>query len=139
MTIPLMSLLGFAIWTLLLLALTVGAYRWIQVLSGRASVRQWRADRPEGPDWYLRALRAHANCIENLPVFGTVVVVAHLSGVTTPTFNGLSLMVLFARVLHSLTHVALQQTEIISIVRFGFFFAQILGMLSMAAIIVNGL
>ena len=66
-------LLGFATWTLLLLMATVGVYRWSRILTGRVEVRNFRADQVEGEDWYKRAMRAHANCVENLPVFGAIV------------------------------------------------------------------
>ena len=73
MTIPMWMLLGFAAWTVALLLFTVGIYRWSRILTGRVPIREFRADRIEGDDWYRRAMRAHANCIENLPVFGAIV------------------------------------------------------------------
>lgn len=44
MSTPVWVLLAFAGWTLALLVGTVGVYRWRQILSGRASIREWRAD-----------------------------------------------------------------------------------------------
>src|SRR5918998_2656003 len=66
-------LLGFATWTVLLLLATVGIYRWSRILKGRVPIREIRADEVEGKDWYKRSMRAHANCVENLPVFGAIV------------------------------------------------------------------
>jgi hypothetical protein len=40
-------------------------------------------------------------------------------------------------VLHTLVHVALPQTNAVAAVRFGFFFIQVLCMMSMAAIILS--
>ena len=60
-------LLGFAAWTLLLLSATVGVYRWSRILTGRAGAGAFQADNIQGEEWYKRAMRAHANCMENLP------------------------------------------------------------------------
>ena len=40
MNIPVLVLLGFAAWTLVILSIGVGGYRWALILSGRASVEQ---------------------------------------------------------------------------------------------------
>jgi hypothetical protein len=48
MTIPMWVLLGFAAWTLALLIGSVGVYRWSLILTGRASVSEWRADVTQG-------------------------------------------------------------------------------------------
>jgi hypothetical protein len=68
MILPVWILVGFAAWTVLLLLATVGVYRWSRILTGRVAIREFRADQIEGADWYKRAMRAHANCVENLPV-----------------------------------------------------------------------
>ena len=67
MTIPVWVLLGFAGWTLATLLGSVGLYRWSRILTGKAQIREFRADVPHGSDWYQRAMRAHANCIETSP------------------------------------------------------------------------
>ena len=135
MTVPVAALLAFSVWTLLLLGATVGVYRWSRVFAGQATVREWRGDRPQGADWYLRALRAHANCIENLPVFAAIVVAAHLTGVSNATMNGLAVVIVLARVAQSITHVAFRQTEAVAITRFSLFFIQVLSMLAMAGLV----
>ena len=56
MNIPVLVLLGFAAWTLIILSVGVGGYRWARILSGRASVAGWRADAPQGADYYVRHL-----------------------------------------------------------------------------------
>ena len=104
MTIPIWSLLGFAVWTLLLLLTTVGVYRWSRILTGRVPIREFRADQVEGDDWYKRAMRAHANCVENLPVFGAIVFALHASGTGGAFVDGVSLSILAARVAQSLVH-----------------------------------
>jgi uncharacterized MAPEG superfamily protein len=90
MTIPVWVLLGFAVWTLLVLMLTVGVYRWALILTGRMPIREWRADGQQGPEWYRRAMRAHANCVENLPVYGAIVVVIVAAGLHDPWLDRLS-------------------------------------------------
>ena len=135
MTVPVAALLAFSVWTLRLLCATVGVYRWSRVFAGQATVREWRGDRPQGADWYLRALRAHANCIENLPVFAAIVVAAHLTGVSNATMNGLAVVIVLARVAQSITHVAFRQTEAVAITRFSLFFIQVLSMLAMAGLV----
>ena len=131
MAVPIWMLLGFATWTVVLLLFTVGIYRWSRILTGRVAIRDFRADRIEGEDWYRRAMRAHANCIENLPVFGAIVLALYASGVGGPRVDFLSIAILVARVLQSLVHVGFEQTNTVAAVRFGFFFIQIFSFLSL--------
>jgi uncharacterized MAPEG superfamily protein len=125
MTIPMWMLLGFATWTLLLLMTTVGVYRWVRILFSNVPIASFRSDRLEGEDWYQRATRAHANCVENLPVFGAIVVVISALGVHGPTVDYLSTLILVARVCQSLVHVCHVQTNSFVAVRFSFFFVQL--------------
>lgn len=137
MTVPVWALLGFATWTVILLLGTVGVYRWSRILTGRVAIRDFRADQIEGEDWYRRAMRAHANCIENLPVFGAIVFALQFSGVHGSTVNLLCGSVLVARVLQSLTHVCFTQTNAVASVRFAFFFVQIMSFLALVLMIVS--
>src|SRR5207344_3537267 len=98
MTIPQWTLLGFAAWTLALLMATVGVYRWFNILFSKARIASFRSDQLEGEDWYRRGTRAHANCIENLPVFGAIVFALHVGQVTGPLVDALAVSVLFARI-----------------------------------------
>ena len=137
MTVPLWALLGFAAWTVLLLLGTVGVYRWSRILTGRVPIRDFRADRIEGDDWYRRAMRAHANCLENLPVFGAIVLALYASGIDSPVASAVSIAILAARVAQSLIHVSFDQTNAVASVRFGFFFVQIAGFLWLIWIVVT--
>ena len=65
MTIPVWTLLGFAAWTVVLLASTIGVYRWSRIFTGRVPPGGFRADKVEGDDWYKRSMRAHANCVDS--------------------------------------------------------------------------
>ena len=121
MTVPVWMLLGFATWTVLLLLFTIGIYRWSRILSGRVPIRNFPADAAGGEDWYRRATRAHANCIENLPVFGAIVFGLHVGNVTGTLVDALAVTVLIARILQSLVHVCFVHTNIVASVRFAFF------------------
>ncbi|WP_207265902.1 MAPEG family protein [Pseudomonas sp. GW101-3H06] len=125
MTIPMWMLLGFAAWTLLLLVATVGVYRWVRILFSNVPIGSFRSDQPEGEDWYRRGTRAHANCVENLPVFGAIVFVISALGIDSLAVNLLSVIVLIARVCQSLVHVSHVQTDRFVAVRFAFYCVQL--------------
>jgi len=137
MTTPVWMLLGFATWTVLLLFFTIGVYRWRRILTGRSSIADFRADQIEGEDWYRRSMRAHANCIENLPVFAAVVFALTVGGVHSSTVDYLSIGVLVARIIQSLVHVGFAQTARVVGVRFTFFTVQLISFLALAAIVVR--
>lgn len=137
MTIPVWMLLGFAAWTVLLLSFTIGVYRWRRILTGRGSIAEFRADQVEGEDWYRRSMRAHANCIENLPVFGAVVFALHAAGVDSALANYLSIAVLVARVIQSSVHVSFVQTNRVVSVRFSFFTVQLVSLLALMTLVVR--
>jgi len=124
MTVPVWMLLGFAMWTLLLLLFTIGVYRWSRIFTGRVPIRDFPADAAGGQEWYRRATRAHANCIENLPVFGAIVFGLHVSHVASTLVDVLAVTVLIARIVQSLVHVCLIHTNTVAAVRFGFYFVQ---------------
>ena len=130
MSIPVMVLLGFAAWTLLILVGSIGIYRWSCIVTGRASIAEWRADLPQGSDWYQRAMRAHMNCVENLPIY-TAIVVALMA----TCLQG-SIAILPARIGQTLTHIVLPPTNVVTSLRFGFFCIQLACMISIGAIII---
>ncbi|EJM75998.1 MAPEG family protein [Pseudomonas sp. GM55] len=134
MTIPMWMLLGFATWTLLLLMATVGVYRWVAILFSSAPIASFRSDQLEGADWYQRGTRAHANCVENLPVFAVIVFVISALDINGPAVNYLSMLVLIARVCQSLVHVSHVQTNAFVAVRFTFFCVQLVCFLALIAI-----
>src|ERR687885_277091 len=135
MTLPVWMLLGFATSTVLLLLLTVGIYRWSRILTGRVPISEFRADQVEGKDWYKRSMRAHANCVENLPVFGAIVFALYAGHIASATVNVLAVAILAARIMQSLVHVCLVQTNTVVSLRFGFFFVQIVSFLWLIAAI----
>jgi uncharacterized MAPEG superfamily protein len=123
-TVPVWMLLGFATWTALLLLFTIGIYRWSRIFTGRMPIRNFPADAAGGEEWYRRATRAHANCIENLPVFGAIVFALHVGKVAGTLVDALAVSVLVARIVQSLVHVCFVHTNTVASVRFGFFFVQ---------------
>ena len=135
MTIPQWTLLGFAAWTLLLLAATVGVYRWGNILLRGAHVASFRSDRLEGAPWYQRGTRAHANCIENLPVFGVIVLIITALGMSGRTIDTLCILILTSRICQSLVHLSHEQTDAFVAVRFSFFSVQLVCFLALIALI----
>ena len=125
MNVPTWVLLGFAGWTILVLLVGVGIVRWSQILTGRKKLNEFPADVPHGGARYRRAMRAHANCVENLPVLAAVVVAANAASVEGALLDALAIVYLAARVLQTVTHVALEETPVAVAIRFAFFFTQI--------------
>jgi uncharacterized MAPEG superfamily protein len=135
MNIPVLVLLGFAAWTLLTLFASIGVYRWSRILTGRASIADWRADLPQGSDWYQRAMRAHMNCVENLPVYAAIVVALTATGLQSPAIDRLAMTMLAARIGQTVAHIALPPTNAATSLRFALFFIQVVSMLAMGVLI----
>lgn len=125
MTVPLWVLLAFAGWTLVTLVGSVGIMRWRRILSGRARLTDFPADEPHGPPVYRRAMRAHANCVENLPVYGAVAVVIAVMGLSAPILDTLALIFMGARVGQTCVHIGLPESQPAVALRFTFFAAQL--------------
>ena len=137
MNIPVWMLLGFAAWTILLLTFTVGVYRWFQIFAGRVPISGFRAEQPEGADWYKRSMRAHANCIENLPVFGAIVLALYASGTAGTLVDITSIVVMTARIMQSLVHASLPQTNRVVAVRFSLLLVQLICFFILIALIIR--
>lgn len=137
MSIPVWILLGFAGWTLLTLLVPIGCYRWSRILTGRAEIKYFRADEVQGSDWYRRAIRAHANCLENLPLYTAVVVAIAVTGIQSATLDWLSIVLLAARVCQTIVHIVLTPTNFATTLRFIFFVTQIICMVAMGVIVVR--
>lgn len=137
MNIPLLSLLGFTLWTIFLLLGTVGVYRWRRILTGKVAISKFVSGDSLGDAWYGRAMRAHANCIENLPIFAVLVLAAGLQGMESRLFSGMALAVVAARIVHSLIHVCLAQTDRVVSFRFLFYLVQIFAFLAMAILLIQ--
>ena len=97
-------LLAFIAWTLLLLAL-MEALRSALVLRGRVPANGFAPDNAGLSPFLQRLARAQANCVENLPAVGGLLLVALATGRTGVT-DPLAPVLLGARVLQSLVHLA---------------------------------
>ncbi|MEK9971281.1 MAG: MAPEG family protein [Ferrovibrio sp.] len=137
LSIPVWSLLAFAAWTLIVLMIGVGIQRWAQILTGRAAINDFPADRTLGSDAYRRAMRAHANCIENLPVFGAIVLCIAILNIASPLLDVLSVATVAARVAQSTLHLSLRESRWMVSTRFSFFSVQLIAMLVMIAVILQ--
>jgi hypothetical protein len=137
MNVPLWVLLGFAVWTIAVLLVGIGIRRWSLILTGRAQLTDFPADMPHGTPAYRRAMRAHANCVENLPVYGAIALALFASQLQSPTIDALAMVLLAARMAQSVVHVAFIETNATVLIRFIFFFAQLVAMLWMAVEIIR--
>jgi uncharacterized membrane protein YecN with MAPEG domain len=137
MTIPQFALLAFSIWTIIVPLGAVAYYRWSRILAGAAPIHAFPADAVAGADWYRRAMRAHANCVENLPVFGSIVLLISLCGVASSWVDALSLAVLAARVAQSSVHMAWRESARTVGVRFTCFLVQIVCMIVLAGLLLG--
>ncbi len=130
---PFLCLLGFAGWTVLLV-LALGAWRVQQVLAGRARPNAFPSDVPHGPEPYRRLIRAHANCVENLPVLAAVLLTAAVLGFDPPVLGTLSVVYLSARVMQSIAHVASGRSLAVNF-RFAFFVTQLVCLVWMGVLV----
>ncbi len=133
MSTPLWVLLAFACWTLVVLMIGVGIRRWTLILTGQAQIADFPGDVAHGSTPYRRAVRAHANCVENLPVYGAIATVAFAAQATGPILDTLAIVVMAARVCQTFVHMAFAETNATVAVRFSFFLVQVVAMLWMAA------
>jgi uncharacterized MAPEG superfamily protein len=136
MSTAIWMLLAFAAWTILLLISTIGVYRWSRILTGQAPINGFNANPVDGADWYRRSMRAHTNCIENLPVFASIVFAIYVTQLNRPAVGYLCIGVMVARVLQSLVHVVLPQTPLVATWRFALYFVQIVCFLSLVVLVI---
>ncbi|TWG92874.1 MAPEG family protein [Luteimonas sp. J16] len=116
------ALTGFIAWTLLLLALMEGIRTGL-VLGRRVPANRFTPDNAGLSPFMQRLARAHANCVENLPVLGGLLLVAIATGHAAVT-DPLAWPLLGARVCQSLVHLASVSATAVTI-RFLFFAVQL--------------
>jgi uncharacterized MAPEG superfamily protein len=102
---PIVALLGFTAWTIVLVLGVLGA-RAVLVLLGRKRPNEFPGGVPHGGDAYWRLNRALANALENLAVFAAIVLSGAALGVSSARLAMLSEVVLASRVAQSLFHLA---------------------------------
>ena len=94
----------FISWALLLLIL-MEMLRSYLVVSGRVRSNEFNPENSNLSPFMRRLARAHANCLEGLPIFGGLLVVALATGRTEVT-DPLAPWLLGARVVQSSIHLA---------------------------------
>lgn len=115
------ALTGFIAWTLVLLVL-MEVIRSKLVVTGAVPANGFRPDNSNLSPFMQRLARAHANCVESLPVFGGLMVVALLAGKSSIT-DSLAYVFLGARILQSLVHLSSLSVTAVNL-RFTAFFVQ---------------
>lgn len=99
-----LALTGFLAWALALLILMEAIRSWL-VISKRVPANGFRPDNGNLSPFMQRLARAHANCVEGIPIFGGLMLVALVSGHGEVT-DSLALPLLAARIFQSLVHLA---------------------------------
>lgn len=99
----LQALLGFTAWTVFIIA-GVFLYRGVKFLGG-TPINHWPRQAKPADDMALikRMEDAHANCLENLPVFAAIVLAAAAMG-RLEAIAAVAPLVLYARVAQTTTH-----------------------------------
>ncbi len=120
---PLLCLAAFAAWAILLV-IAIAFARVSQVLAGRKRPNEFPSGVPHGGDAYWRLNRAHMNTVENLPIFGAIIIAGVLLRVEAPLFQLLPVVVICARVVQSLVHVSSGRSLAVN-VRFTAFVTQL--------------
>ena len=96
------ALVGFVAWSLFLLVLMEGI-RSKLVLTRAIAANGFTPDNSNLSPFMQRLARAHANCVEGLPIFGGLMLVAVLAGKSSIT-DPLAYAFLCARILQSVIH-----------------------------------
>ena len=119
----LIALTLFVAWALLLMTL-MEIIRSKLVLQKAVVANEFRPDNANLSPFMQRLARAHANCIENIPVLGGLLLIAIVSGrehVTDP----LAYVLVAARLLQSLIHLS-SSSSTAATLRFTAFFVQVM-------------
>jgi hypothetical protein len=106
------ALIGFIAWTLALLVL-MEVIRTYLVLTGKVPPNGFLPDNGNLSPFMQRLARAHANCIEGLPVFGGLLGFAIFMEKTAAT-DGLALWFLAARTVQSTIHLVSTSSAAVS-------------------------
>jgi uncharacterized MAPEG superfamily protein len=104
MTPTLLALLGFLSWTLMLLVL-MEALRSRLVLTKAVPANGFTPDNAGLSPFMQRLARAHANCLEGLPLFGGFMLLAVAAGRSHVT-DPLAMVLIGARMVQTLIHLA---------------------------------
>ena len=98
------ALTGFVAWSLFLLIL-MEVIRSKLVLTRAVPANEFRPDNSNLSPFMQRLARAHANCLEGLPLFGGIMLIAVVAGRSSIT-DPLAYVFLGARIFQSLIHLS---------------------------------
>lgn len=115
------ALTGFVVWSLSLLVL-MEIIRAKLVVAGTFPATAFNPQNSNLSPFMQRLARTHANCIEGLPIFGGLMVIALMSGKSAIT-DPLAYVFLAARVLQSIIHLSSQSSLAVTL-RFAAFTVQ---------------
>lgn len=105
------------------LAIIAPVYRSILVLTGQAPAHAFPRSGHDGPSWYKRCMDAHANSLENLPLYLGLLVVAYVANSMT-VLDQVAYVYLAARLAQTVAHiVAVNHYTVLA--RFTFWLVQI--------------
>ena len=121
MSDTLFALLGFAGWALALLVL-MELVRSFLVVTRQVPANRFDPSNASLSPFMQRLARAHANCIEGLPIFGAILIVAVLTGKANVT-DALAYPFLVARIVQSCIHLV-STSAVAVILRFSAFTVQ---------------
>ena len=122
MSATLLALLGFLALTLALLVLMEVIRSWL-VLTGKVQANGFHPDNAGLSPFMQRLARAHANCLEGLPLFGGFMLVAVVADMTQHT-DPLATVLLAARIAQTAIHLA-STSSIAVMARFAAFAVQL--------------
>ncbi|PCJ16063.1 MAG: MAPEG family protein [Gammaproteobacteria bacterium] len=120
------ALLGFTSWTLLL-ASTIAMMRGFLSMKGDHALNSYSPDGADVSAFSNRLCRAHANCLENLPLFAVIGLYALITQQTS-ALDSLALVLLAARIGQSTIH--LISTSVVAVMLRASFFSVQLGLMA---------
>ena len=132
---PLAALALFAVWAMVLV-LSIGIWRVGQTITRQKRANDFPGGVQHGSDAYWRLNRAHVNTVENLPIFGALVLSGVVLQVQDLAFQLLPSLVLYARIAQSLIHVASGSIMAVTL-RFSAYVVQVVSMFVMAYFVLS--
>lgn len=115
-------LLGLVVWMLVLLIL-MEALRARLIMAGAVTADALKPDNSNLSPFMQRLARAHANCVESMPIFATLLIAALMTDHAAIT-DPLAPWLLAARIAQSCVHLA-SSSALAANIRFTFFVVQV--------------
>ena len=115
----------------MMLVASIGAWRLVLVLTAGKRAGDFTAGAKHGSDAYWRLNRAHMNTVENLPIFGALVLSGTYLQIQDLSFQLLPSLVLYARIAQSLIHLMSGSAAAVKL-RFSAYLVQVVSMFVLA-------